>query len=151
MNRAYIPLSFYEPEAIAHDSTLTVADATEYHFGILSSDMFMTWVRTVAGRLKSDFRLSSELVYNTFPWPEVSDRAEQRVSELARAVLGARAQQQGATLADLYDTSSMPAVLVRAHTSLDKAVASLYGRSTLPTELTRQAKLFDRYTVLTQT
>lgn len=149
MNRQYIPLAFYAPEDIAHDSTLTVEGATEYHFGILSSEMFMTWVRTVAGRLKSDFRLSSELVYNTFPWPEAAPDKAQRVSELARAVLRARDKHPDCTLADLYDTVGMPPELSKAHAALDKAVGALYGRAAIATELVRQATLFERYTALT--
>lgn len=149
MNRNYIPLAFYGPEDIAHDSTLTIEGATEYHFGVLSSEMFMTWVRSVAGRLKSDFRLSSELVYNTFPWPAAAPGKVQRVGQLAADVLRARENHPGSTLADLYDPTGTPPDLSKAHGALNKAVASLYGRPTVPTELARQAILFERYTDLT--
>jgi hypothetical protein len=145
MNRQYIPLAFYGADDIAHDSTLTVEGATAYHFGLLSSQMFMTWVRTVAGRLKSDFRLSAELVYNTFPWPDASADKVNLVESLADAVLSTRAAYPAANLADLYDPSSMPADLAKAHAHLDKAVVALYGRRTIPTELARQSVLFDRY------
>ncbi|MGN6608665.1 MAG: DNA methyltransferase [Jatrophihabitans sp.] len=149
MNRSYIPLAFFEKDDIAHDSTLTIEDATEYIFGILSSEMFMTWVRTVAGRLRSDFRLSSDLVYNTFPWPDANARKTTQVAQRAGEVLAARERHAGATLAELYDPATTPADLARAHAALDRTVEGLYGRRAISTELTRQAKLFDRYTELT--
>ena len=147
-SRRYIPMAFAEPEVIAHDSTLTVEGADNYLFGLLSSNMFMTWVRTVAGRIKSDFRLSVGLVYNTFPWPDPTAPQRDRIAIAAQAVLAARANHPGSTLADLYDATTMPADLVQAHRELDRAVAALYGR-TLDTELTRQTALFWRYAQLT--
>ena len=146
--RQYIPLAFYEPTDIAHDSTLTVADAELYHFGVLSSSMFMTWVRTIAGRLKSDYRLSAEVVYNTFPWPDADPNKRSKVADLAQAVLDARAAHPDSTFADLYDTSSMPADLARAHTALDRAVIALWGQRQGRDEMVRQEVLFDRYAEL---
>ncbi|MFG3312449.1 DNA methyltransferase [Streptomyces albidoflavus] len=149
--RRYIPMAYYEPLDIAHDSTLTIAGTDEYVFGVLASDMFMVWVRTVAGRIKSDFRLSVDLVYNTFPWPEVTGAKESKVRELAQEVLDARAAYPNATLADLYHPSSMPAEVARAHAALDRAVERLYTRRKLSSELERQQVLFDRYEQLVGT
>jgi len=143
-NRRYIPMRFYSASDIAHDSTLTVEGADLLLFGVLASDMFMTWVRTVAGRLESRFRLSTELVYNTFPWPEAAGTVLKRIEAGAQAVLDERAESEG-TLADLYHPSSMPLKLVRAHANLDKAVIAAYGRRRPSTELDKQAILFERY------
>lgn len=146
--REYIPMAYFAAENIAHDSTLTIEAAPLSLFGVLNSEMFMTWVRTVAGRLKSDFRLSTELVYNTFPWPTATPEKAQEVADLAQAVLDARMGHTGATLADLYDPTSMPPDLARAHVALSRAVGRLYGRKRMTTELERQAVLFDRYAEL---
>lgn len=146
--RDYIPLAFFEPVDVAHDSTLTVTDAGLYHFGVLSSSMFMTWVRTIAGRLKSDFRLSAEVVYNTFPWPDPTDAKIKKVEALAQTVLDARAAHPESTLADLYDATLMPADLARAHVALDRAVIGLWGQQLGRDELVRQEILFARYAEL---
>lgn len=147
-SRDYIPLAFFEPNEIAHDSTLTVTDAGHYHFGVLSSSMFMTWVRTIAGRLKSDFRLSAEVVYNTFPWPDATAAKIERVEKLSQTVLDARAKHSDSTLADLYDPTSMPADLARAHAALDREVIALWGQRQGKDELVRQEILFSRYAEL---
>jgi hypothetical protein len=143
--REYIPLAFYEPVDIAHDSTLTVTGAGLYHFGVLSSTMFMTWVRTLAGRLKSDYRLSAEVVYNTFPWPDPTDAKIAKVEALAQTVLDVRSEHCDSTLADLYDATSMPADLARAHAALSRAVVGLWGQRQGKDELVRQQILFTRY------
>jgi hypothetical protein len=147
-NRRYIPMVFVGPEIVAHDSTLTVEGADLYLFGVLSSEMFMTWVRAVAGRLESRYRLSVEMVYNTFPWPEPSPPQRKRVSDAAAAVQVARSSHPASSLADQYDSRSMPVDLLLAHRVLDRAVATLYGRN-LDTELAKQAALFKRWAQLT--
>jgi len=139
---------FADAEVIAHDSTLTVADADTYLFGLLQSGMWMAWVRAVAGRVKSDPRISAELVYNTFPWPdEPSAARRKRVEDAGRAVLEARASHSDATLADLYDPHAMPASLVKAHARLDRAVDALYGRGAFD-EIKRLTRLLERYQIL---
>jgi len=147
-SRRYIPMVFAEPEVIAHDSTATIAGADDYLFGILQSAMWMAWVRAVGGRIKSDYRISNELVYNTFPWPELSSAAPRsRVEESAREVLHVRTDYPDATLADLYAPLTMPAPLVRAHETLDREVDGLYGRGRFD-EVSRLARLLERYRVL---
>jgi len=144
-SRRYIPMAYFEPECIAHDSTMTIADASLYHFGVLNSEMFMTWVRTVAGRIRNDFRLSTELVYNGFPWPDASAAQVEQVSRLGEAVLATRAAHPDAPLTVLYDRASMPADLAHAHLNLDRAVEGLFVRRRLATELERQSVLLERY------
>jgi hypothetical protein len=133
---------------IAHDSTLTITGADDYLFGILHSAMWMAWVRAIGGRIKSDYRISAELVYNTFPWPVTpSGTARERVEDGAHAVLKARAAHTTATLADLYTPHAMPGDLRRAHAELDRAVDALYGRGSFD-EIRRLARLLEQYQAL---
>jgi hypothetical protein len=126
-----------------------VSDATPYHFGVLTSQMHMAWVRTVCGRLKSDYRYSKDIVYNNFPWPEgVTDAQREGIERLAQAVLDARAQFPEATLADLYDPLTMPPVLAKAHQALDRAVDRLYRAKAFEADSERVALLFERYQAL---
>lgn len=149
-HRRYVPMAFFGPEDIAHDSALTVEGADEYLFGILSSDMFTTWLATVGGRIKSDFRLSAEVVYNTFPFPDPAERQREQVSEAAKEVLRVRSLYPTATLADLYDPRAMPADLTTVHAGLDRAVRRLFQpRAALATELARQEELLTRYAAAT--
>lgn len=149
-NRRVVPMAFFGPDQIAHDSTLTIDGADEYLFGVLQSAMFMAWVRAVSGRLKSDLRISPDLSYNAFPFPDNATGAvRDRVVVAAQGVLNARAAHKGANLADLYDPFAMPADLVKAHDSLDDAVDALYGGRKFAGEADRLAFLFERYAELT--
>lgn len=144
--RAYIPMDFFETDTIASNLCLIIPQANEYHFGVLSSAMHMAWVRYVAGRLKSDYRYSNQIVYNNFPWPESpTDKRRQTVEQAAQAVLDARAQFPDASLADLYDPVAMPPALRAAHTALDRAVDAAYGKRKFDTDAARVAYLFDLY------
>ena len=139
-------MAFFGPEDIAHDSTLTVEGADGYLFGILSSEIFTTWLSTVGGRIKSDFRLSAEVVYNTFPFPDPTDQQRNQVRSAAQQVLQIRERYPTATLADLYDPRAMPGDLTTAHAALDQAVRRLFQpRAALATELARQEELLARY------
>lgn len=148
--RMIVPVAFFEPGQIAHDSTLTISGADEYLFGILQSQIWMSWLRAIGGRLKSDYRISVEVVYNTFPWPEPSAADRDRVASAAISVLQVRDQHAEASLADLYDPVTTPADLVRAHRDLDRAVDALYGRGEFD-ELKRLARLLDVYAERTGT
>jgi len=148
-NRDFIPMGFFAKDDIAHNSTHMVVDATPYHFGILTSRMHMAWVRTVCGRLKSDYRYSKDIVYNNFPWPEgVTEAQTAAIERLAQAVLDARDQFPGSTLADLYDPLTMPPELAKAHAALDRAVDRLYRKDPFETDADRVALLFERYGAL---
>lgn len=144
--RLYLPMGFLPPEVLASDSAHVIPHATFYHFGILESAMHMAWMRAVAGRLKSDYRYSKDIVYNNFPWPEnPTDEQKKKVESCAQAVLDARATHEGATLADLYDPRTMPKDLLDAHHSLDRAVDACYGKKSFPSEPSRLEFLFERY------
>ena len=106
----------------------------------------MAWMRSVCGRLKSDYRYSAGIVYNNFPWPEnVTDKQRQSIEEAAQAVLDARAKYPGSSLADLYDPLSMPPELVKAHHKLDAAVDAAYSKKKFSGDSDRVAFLFELY------
>lgn len=147
-NRAYIPMGFMDEYTIASNAALIIPDATLYHFGILTSSMHMAWIRSVCGRLKSDYRYSGDVVYNNFPWPSPTEQQQLEISTLAQAVLNARALFPDCTLADLYDPLTMPSELRKAHRNLDAAVEKAYGRK-FKDDADRVAFLFERYKELT--
>lgn len=126
-NRRYIPIGFLTPDIIASNAATIVPNASLYHFGILTSNVHMAWMRTVCGRLKSDYRYSNAIVYNNFPWPTPTEQQTQKIKETAQAVLDARALYPDSSLADLYDELTMPLELRKAHQANDRAVMDAYG------------------------
>lgn len=144
-NRPYVPIGFLGKDDISHNSTQTIPNATLYHFAILTSGMHMAWMRTVAGRLKSDYRYSKDIVYNNFIWPEVTESQKAEIETLAQSILDARAQFPDSSLADLYDPLTMPPVLARAHTQLDRAVDRLYSAKPFSSDADRVGMLFELY------
>lgn len=129
--RNYVPLGYLPPDVICGDSAMLLPNANLYHFGVMQSQFHNAWMRTVAGRIKSDYRYSAGVVYNTFVWPECGEAAKSRVSECAQAILDARKpyEKQGAMLADMYDPDNETFFpeLVAAHRKLDAAVENAYG------------------------
>lgn len=93
----------------------------------LISNVHMAWMRTVCGRLKSDYRYSKDIVYNNFPWPEVSEKDKAKIEETAQAILDARELYPDSSLSDLYNEILMPSELLKAHRANDKAVMNAYG------------------------
>jgi hypothetical protein len=139
-------MAFERKDLIANDQVLTVAGATPFHFGVLSSSMHMAWVRHTCGRLKSDYRYSKDIVYNNFPWPmNMTASATEAVEEAARQLLSARANHAGSSLADLYDPLTMPPDLTKAHQALDRTVDAAYGKKSLASDADRVAFLFELY------
>jgi len=148
--RNYIPIGFMPPSTIVSGSALVVPGATGLHFGILSSMMHMAWMRRVCGRLESRYQYSVSIVYNNFPWPQdMSDKQRAAVQAAAQAVLDAREQFKGQTLADLYDPLAMPKALRDAHKALDKAVDKCYRPAAFESERARVEYLFTLYQRLT--
>ena len=125
--RRYIPMGYLGQDVIAGDKLFVIPDATIYHFGVLTSNVHMAWMRTVCGRLKSDYSYSINIVYNNFPWPDVSDEQKAAIEKTAQAILDARALYPDASLADLYDPLTMPPELRKAHQRNDAAVMKAYG------------------------
>lgn len=143
--RPVLPMAFLDADCIATGSIQTIAEAKEFHFGVLSSAMHMAWMRSTCGRTKSDYQYSNTIVYNNFPWPGTTERRRAAIEAAARQVLEARDAFARATLADLYDPLTMPPALVRAHQKLDKAVDAAYGYKGKPTDAERVAFLFELY------
>ena len=144
--RRYIPIGFMPSNVIASNLCLIIPDAKMFHFGILTSEMHMSWVRNLCGRLKSDYRYSNSVVYNNFPWPDnPNDKQVKSIELAAQKVLDARQQFPNSSLADLYDPLTMPPALVKAHNELDKAVDLAYRPQAFTNEANRMVFLFELY------
>ena len=126
-NRKYVPIGFLDSNTIPTNAAVIIPNATIYHFGILTSNVHMAWMRAVAGRLKSDYRYSKDIVYNNFPWPTPTPAQKARIERTAQAILDARALYADSSLADLYDELTMPKELRDAHRANDRAVMEAYG------------------------
>ncbi len=125
--RKYVPMGFMSPDILCSNLVKIIPNAILYHFGILTSNVHMAWMRAVCGRLKSDYRYSKDVVYNNFPWPTPTDEQKAKIKETAQAILDARALYPDSSLADLYDETTMPPELRKAHQQNDKAVMRAYG------------------------
>ncbi|MCC8110673.1 MAG: antitoxin VbhA family protein, partial [Ruminococcus sp.] len=125
--RKYIPIGYLDSNTISGDSIRIIENATLYHFGVLTSNVHMAWMRAVCGRLKSDYSYSIFIVYNNFPWCTPTDAQKAKIEQTAQAVLDARAKFPDSSLADLYDELTMPPELRKAHQANDFAVMAAYG------------------------
>ena len=147
--RSYIPIGFLNKNVIASNAASFVPEATLYHFGILTSNVHMAWMRGVAGRLEMRYRYSVNIVYNNFPWCEPTDAQKAAIEKTAQAILDARALYPDCSLADLYDEAIMPPELRKAHQANDLAVMKAYGYNPSITEPEIVADLMKRYQELT--
>ena len=144
--RRYVPIGFMTADAIASDAALIIPHATLYHFGMLTSSAHMAWMRTVCGRLKSDYRYSKDIVYNNFPWPAPTPKQKEEIERTARAILNARALYPDSSLADLYYKDvTMPPELRSAHQANDRAVLKAYGWAPKLAEEDVITRLLTRY------
>lgn len=143
--RNYVPLAFYGGSEVAHNSCMFLSNASLADFAILNSSIHMSWLANIGGRIKSDYRYSIGLVYNTFPMPLASAAQLKKLEPLAKAVLDARTTHAGATLADLYDPDLMPSNLRKAHQALDRAVDELYRKSRFSSDSERVEHLLGLY------
>ena len=125
--RIYVPIGFMGPDIISSNAAQIIPKATIYHFGVLTSNVHMAWMRAVGGRLKSDYRYSKEIVYNTFPWPQPDETKKKRIEETAQAILDTRALYADTPMSALYDRNLMPRELQKAHQANDVAVMKAYG------------------------
>lgn len=149
--RRYIPMGFLDESTIPTDLAFIIPNATLYHFGVLTSNIHMAWMRAVCGRLKSDYRYSKDIVYNNFPWPAPTPEQKTKIEQTAQAILDARALYPESSLADLYDELTMPPELRKAHQENDKAVMHAYGFSIKEmTEAKCVAELMKMYEKLTK-
>ncbi len=151
--RKYVPLGYLSSSVIPSNLASFVPSATLYHFGVLTSSVHMAWMRAVAGRLKSDYRYSANIVYNNFPWPDNPvnpvNPVKDKISQTAKAILDARARYPESSLADLYDPLTMPPDLRAAHEANDRAVLAAYGLKPDTPEPEIVAHLFGLYAAMT--
>jgi hypothetical protein len=126
-NRRYIPIGYLDKNVITTNANFAIANATPYHFGVLTSNVHNAWMRAVCGRLKSDYRYSVTIVYNNYPWPNPTEEQKSKIEKTAQAILDARAIYPDSSLADLYDETAMPPELRKAHQDNDRAVMQAYG------------------------
>ena len=144
-NRKYIPMGFCEEDVVANNKSLFIPNAEIYHFGVLTSNVHMAWMKTVCGRLKSDYSYSATIVYNNFPFPAPTPEQKKKIEQTAQAILNARALYPDCSLADLYDELTMPPELRKAHQANDFAVMSAYGFDKKITESECVAELMKMY------
>lgn len=144
-NRPIVPIGYLDSDTIPTNLVLTIPNATLYHFGVLTSTMHNAWMRTTAGRLKSDYRYSAGIVYNNYPWAQPTAAQRAAIEQAAQVVLDARAASPASSLADLYDPLTMPPALTDAHKKLDRAVDAAYGYKGAHHDAPRVAFLFDLY------
>ena len=147
--RRYIPIDYLSAEIIAGNKLFYMEKATLYHFGVMTSNVHMSWVRVVAGRLKSDYSYSNTVVYNNFPWPTPSPEQKTAIEKTAQGILDARALYPDSSLADLYDPLTMPPELRKAHDRNNAAVMKAYGFPTSMSEADCVAALMKMYQELT--
>ena len=146
IRRKFIPIGFMSAKTLISDLCFINTSITQYHFGVLTSTVHMSWVRLICGRLKSDYRYSASLVYNNFPWPmDVTDAQKAAVEAKAQAVLDARAAFPDVSLADLYDPNTMPPALTKAHAELDRTVEKCYRKEAFKSDRERVEFLFALY------
>ena len=149
-NRRYIPIDYLSKGIIPGDKLFCMQGASLYHFGVMTSNVHMAWMRAVCGRLEMRYSYSNTIVYNNFPWPDVSDEQREKIAETAQAILDARALYPDSSLADLYDELTMPPELRKAHQQNDRAVMAAYGFPISMTESECVARLFELYQKLTE-
>jgi N-6 DNA Methylase len=143
--REYVPIGWLEPPTIPSDLVFVLKDAQLWHFGILTSKAHMAWLRHIGGKLKSDFRYSIGIVYNTFSWPSVNDNQKVELCDLAQAILDARLSFHGEPLVNLYDPDLMPGELRKCHSRLDQFVDRLYARAGFKSDRERVEALLHMY------
>ena len=150
--RKYMPIGFLTPDTLCSDLVFIIPNATLYHFGILTSNVHMAWMRAVAGRLKSDYRYSKDIVYNNFPWCEPTPEQKAKIEKTAQNILDVRAKYSDSSFADMYgENMYLYADLVAAHQANDRAVMEAYGFwGKLNTESECVAELMKMYQKLTK-
>lgn len=148
--REYIPMGFLDEHTVISDSAFAIYDAQYWLFGILSSKMHMAWVKAVGGRLKTDYRYSATLCYNTFPFPKIGEKKRLELEEAAEEVLMAREMHTEKTLAQMYDPDHMPTDLREAHAQLDRVVESCYRTVPFLSDEERLEHLFALYEKMTK-
>lgn len=144
-NRTYVPIGYLSSDTVITNSAFAIYDAPLWLFAILTSQMHMAWMRAVAGRLKTDYRYSNTLVYNTFPFPELTEGQKKQLEDSAMRILEARENHYEMTMAQLYNTDTMPDDLRASHESNDLIVDRLFKRTGFENDEERLSELFRLY------
>lgn len=147
--RKYIPMGFLNKNTIISDQAQAIYDAQLWHLGIITSYMHMVWVKTIGGKLKTDYRYSAELCYNTFPFPKISNQQKKRIELCVQEILRVREKYSEKTMAELYDPDKMPKDLLEAHHSLDLVIEACYRRKPFENDEQRLTHLFKMYEMMT--
>jgi hypothetical protein len=147
-NRRVVPARYYDADTIVSNKLMLVPECPLWVFGVIESSMWVTWLATFGGRLKSDFNVTADLAYNVFPWPDLDEAGRGKVAMAAQGVLDARLAHPMSSLADLYDPIAMPVDLVMAHDRLDRLVEDSFGLSVGNSERERLVALMRRYSEL---
>lgn len=148
--RDYIPIGFFDSETIIADSAMAIYHAEPWLFGVVTSRMHMVWVRNVGGKLKTDYRYSAKLCYNTFPFPDITTKQKENLNLYVFAILDERAKHPSKTMAQLYNPSTMPKGLLQAHQELDTAIEQCYRLQPFKNDTERLEYLFKMYEEMLQ-
>lgn len=148
--RKYISAGLFNEDSVISDSAVVIYTSKLYVFGVISSRMHMVWVKAVGGRLKTDIRYSSTLCYNTFPFPEITERQKERIKEAVYGVLDAREMHSEMTIAQMYDPDKMPDDLRGAHQNLDRVIERCYRTAPFKSDRDRLEYLFEMYESMTK-
>lgn len=144
-DREYVPMAWFDADVITNNAVSVVGGAEVSLFGYLQSRPFNVWNKAVSGRIKSDTRISNTITYNNFPFPDASEDVQNKIATAAQAVLDARSKYPNSSLADLYESTSMPTELSKAHVKLDAEVLSAYGLKANATDSEILEVLFGLY------
>lgn len=148
--RIYYTAQHLSADVIAGNKLYVASDPDGFLFALISSSMFITWQRTIGGRLKSDLNFANTLTWNTFPVPELNEQTRQQIIDAGQEVLDARALYPERSLAEHYNPLAMDPALIKAHDTLDRAVDKAFGAPRkLTTERQRQELLFESYAKMT--
>lgn len=148
-NRFYVPIGYVDENTVISDAAQTISGGSLFILGIITSQMHMVWMRAVSGRLKTDYRYSATLVYNTFPFPKISNQQKKRIELCVKDILRVREKYSERTMAELYDPDKMPKDLLDAHHSLDLVIEACYRRKPFENDEQRLTHLFKMYEMMT--
>jgi hypothetical protein len=148
--REYIPIGFVDKDTVISNSAFAVYDAELWLFGMLTSKMHNVWMRIVCGRMKTDYRYTNTLCYNTFPFPKINNEQKVRLSALAENILLTRENHTEMTLGEMYNPESMPQDLKYAHQAMDIAVEQCYRPEPFTSDEERLEYLFKLYEKMTK-
>lgn len=148
--RNYIPIGYFDDSYVPSNATRVIYKVQPWLFGVISSRMHIVWVKAVAGRLKMDMQYSNTLCYNTFPFPDITNKQKENLNLYVFAILDERAKHPSKTMAQLYNPTTMPKGLLQAHQELDTAIEQCYRLQPFKNDTERLEYLFKQYEEMLQ-